>query len=123
MAYPYEAANSYDAANGKQNIEQKNTAAYLSAVGATQLKTGAGFLDGYFGVAGTGALNIYDLAAGTTASLANQIAQIPAWGTAINGGTGVIPPIQAAFHVQYNNGLFLNTVSTATVATGTLAYT
>ena len=29
MAYPYEKANSYDAGTGKDNVEMKNTAAFL----------------------------------------------------------------------------------------------
>lgn len=122
MAYPYEAANSYQSADGKQNVETKNTPAYLSAVGATQLKTGAGYVDLFTGVPGTGAINIYDLV-GTTVSLANQIAQVPAYLLTVNGGTtNTQVPVSLPFHVQYNNGLYLNTVSTATVAVGTLSY-
>jgi len=122
MAYPYEFYNSYDAGTGKSNVEQKNTPAYLSAVGATQLKTGAGYVDLFTGVPGTGAINIYDLV-GTTASLANQIAQVPAYSLTVNGGTANTQvPVSLPFHVQYTNGLYLNTVSTATVAAGTLSY-
>ena len=122
MAYPYEQANSYDAATGKNNVEQKNTPAYLSAAGATQLTTGAGYLDLYSGTQGTGAINIYDLV-GTTASLANQIGAIPALPLTINGATtNTQAPVTVNFHAQYNNGLYVNIISSATVAAGTLSH-
>ena len=121
MAYPYEAANSYDATTGKQAVEQKNTFAYLTQTGATQLKVGAGYVDLISGQQGSGAVQLYDVSSATTASLAtlSQIGVFPA--TSLSTAI-VLPPQTVNFHAQYNNGLYVNVVSSATVAQATLSY-
>lgn len=123
MPYPYEKANTYDSSTGKDNVEQKNTPAYFTAaVGATQIKTGPGYLDLVSGLPGTGAVNFYDLAAGTTASLANQVASFPA-GSLTQAATGVTAVNTLQVHGVLNNGLFINIVSTATTFNGTVSFT
>jgi len=122
MAYPYEAANSYDAATGKQNVETKNTIAYLTQAGATQLKVGAGYVDLISGYQGTGAVQLYDVSSATTASLAtlSQFGGVPAASLAVVGGVNV--PTTTFFHGQLNNGIYVNIVSTATVANLSLSF-
>ncbi len=120
MAYPYEAANAYQSADGKQNVETKNTYSYFTTAGATQLKAGAGYVDLISGIPGTGVINLYDVASMTTASLAT-LNQIGTYGVGAASATGVNPQT-AWYHSQYNNGLFLNIVSSATVANVTLSW-
>jgi len=123
MAYPYEKANTYDANSGRDNVEQKGTGAYLNLAGATQLKTGSGFIDQFSGFQGTGSVTFYDVAAGTVASLASlqTIGAFPAQSLS-TAATAVNAPQTVTYHAQYNNGLYVNTVSTATVSAGTLSY-
>jgi hypothetical protein len=121
MAYPYEAANAYQSADGKQNVEQKNTYQYIATATATQLKTGAGLLDVVSGLTGTQPVSFYDVANGTIASLASlsQIGIFPAVGTATANNPQ--PVASVPFHAQYNNGLYV-VASSATMPVVTVSY-